>query len=413
MPADENAAPGDSDSEDSIADDVRNAWGTLESDSDVEDDADPGDADDEMEAEAAGSESPAATSAPAKRKRKAANSDGKKQSRPDKDAKNPVEAKARRVRRIGRKILRELELRADIKMEALNWAILQLKKEDRTCLRELGAMQQEHYLAKRDCVDFIEHNCFNALNSIDLRACEALSTRLMDTIRERLSCNPDGTRKIICKPPDYTGKGNPVTQRSNRDCGIKWENKAVLVPFVFRNSKQCKQAADLVLEGRTLHLAHDFDGSAWDLWEQARDLLGQLERQGNILELPAGVLRELQLIFDGHGWHSRAGAVRFVLRCPQTRLDHNATRNARTPIFALGSDKWAHLVRMMKIGGENSMWVKLHEGLVVTEVKKEELPAHVQADEDYWPAACLKCAARIPDCEIVRDFVISGSPCLW
>ena len=50
---------------------------------------------------------------------------------------------------------------------------------------------------------------------------------------------------------------------------------------------------------------------------------------------------------------------------------------------------------MMKIGGENSMWVKLHEGLVVTEVKKEELPAHVQADEDYWPAACLKCAARI------------------
>ena len=80
-----------------------------------------------------------------------------------------------------------------------------------------------------------------------------------------------------------------------------------------------------MLEGRTLHLAHDFDGAAWDLWEQARDLLLQLERQNNLIELPAGTLRTPQLIFDGHGWCSRAGAVRFVLRCTQTARGHTTT----------------------------------------------------------------------------------------
>eukprot|EP00966_Prymnesium_polylepis_P284235 6566102-Prymnesium_polylepis.1 len=72
-----------------------------------------------------------------------------------------------------------------------------------------------------------------------------------------------------------------------------------------------KKAADRVLEGRTLHLAFDFDGAAWDLFDQARDLLRQLEYDGNLLVLPPGVLRTLQIIFDGHGWTSRAGAVRF------------------------------------------------------------------------------------------------------
>ena len=382
MPAAQEEAPEASDGEDSVDEDMRNAQGAADSDSDDPMD-DRGDTDDEMDAEESSDiEGPAGGGAQ-KRKRGASTiKDGKLKSRPHKDAKDPVEAKARRVRRIGRKILRELQLRADIKMEVLNWVILQLEKADRDDLRGLGALQQEHYVAKRDCVDFLERECFNALNSLDLRACEALSIRLINTIRERFACNADGTRRIICRPPAYVGKGNPLTQKSNRAVGIKWERKAVLVPYVFRNSKQMQAAAHGVLEGRTLHLAHDFDGAAWDLWEQARDLLGQLERQSNILELPACVLRELQLIFDGHGWCSRAGAVRFVLRCPQTRRDHNATHNARNPIFALGSDKHAHLTAMMKIGGDDSMWARLYSGLVVTEKKKEELPAHVQADED-------------------------------
>ena len=82
-----------------------------------------------------------------------------------------------------------------------------------------------------------------------------------------------------------------------------------------------------------------------------------------------------------------------MLRCPQTLCDHNATHNARNPIFVLGSDKHAHLTAIMKIGGDNSLWARLYGGLMVTEKKKKELPAHVQADQDYWPAACFECAA--------------------
>ena len=67
-------------------------------------------------------------------------------------------------------------------------------------------------------------------------------------------------------------------------------------------------------------------------------MLAQVERDQNLLTLPAGELRQLQLIFDGHGWTSKSGAVRFVLRCTQTTKDHNSDRNARTPIFIVGDD---------------------------------------------------------------------------
>eukprot|EP00966_Prymnesium_polylepis_P217894 5042515-Prymnesium_polylepis.2 len=115
-------------------------------------------------------------------------------------------------------------------MDVLNWVMLQLLEVKRTKLRSLHAMQQEWYLAKRDCVEFLERECFNALHSVDLRACEALSIRLIDNIRERFACNPDGSRIVIARPPSYEGKGNPLTQRSNRACGINWEGKAVLAP---------------------------------------------------------------------------------------------------------------------------------------------------------------------------------------
>ena len=42
--------------------------------------------------------------------------------------------------------------------------------------------------------------------------------------------------------------------------------------------------------------------------------LKQLERDANIAPLLDGTKRVLQIIFDGHGWTSSSGAVRFVLR---------------------------------------------------------------------------------------------------
>lgn len=316
----------------------------------------------------------------------------KRKSKPHKDTKFPERAAQRRAQGVVTKILWELSQRPDIRADVLNRVILRLSKEEREELRSLGAIQQENYLAKRDCVDFLERECFNALHSIDLRACEALSIRLLRRISDRFACDSTGKRRVIARPPDFTGIANPVTRKSNREQGILWEHRAVLAPFCFRNSSQMKAAADAVLEGRTLHLSHDFDGAAWDLWEQARDLLEQLERDGNLVELPVGAIRNLQIIFDGHGWNSRTGAVRFVLRCTQTLRDHNATRNARTPIFALGSDKHAHLEKMMAIGGERSMHSLLYGGLKVTEHPAASMPQHVQDDELFLPLACIGCA---------------------
>ena len=42
-------------------------------------------------------------------------------------------------------------------------------------------------------------------------------------------------------------------------------------------------------------VAFDFDAAAWDLWDMARSLLVQLEADDNLLKLPAGALRVLQL----------------------------------------------------------------------------------------------------------------------
>ena len=262
-----------------------------------------------------------------------------RKSKPRRCARDPVRAATRRGQRILKEVKQLLELRADRKLDVINRLILSLNKQERAELRELGAMQQERYLGIRDAVKFMEERCFNALNSIDLRACEALPIRTMMKIRERLACDAEGKRVVLARPPPYTGAGNPVTQVSNRENGIKWEHKAICVPFVFRDPAQIRAALDKVLEGRTLHLAADFDAAAWELLEMARTLLNQLARDNNLLKLPPGELRVLQLIFDGHGWSSRCGAVRFTLRCVHTVEDHNATRNANDPIFALGQDK--------------------------------------------------------------------------
>ena len=136
-----------------------------------------------------------------------------------------------------------------------------------------------------------------------------------------------------------------------------------------------------VLQGRTLHLAYDFDGAAWDFLQTACDLLTQLERDANLAPLLNTTMRRLQIIFDGHGWTSKSGAVRFVLRSPHTLRDHNATRNARDPIFFIGDDKHAFLEKAVRIGGAASLHAHMMAGLQVTEVGD---------DDDPW-SKCIAC----------------------
>ena len=213
----------------------------------------------------------------------------------------------------------------------------------------------------------------------------------MERIADRLSTDDDGKRIVICRPPPYTGLHNPNTRISNEEQGILSQGKAVLVPRVFASPAAVRAAADSVLSGRTLHLAQDFDGAAWCLLEMAADVLAQLAKDKNLLTLPSGELRVLQLIFDGHGFISRCGAVRFLVRSPHTIRDHNIRRNARDPIFFMGEDKHHHLEKAIEIGGDHSMKSHFYNGLHVSVRKPSEMPLHVQADKDYLPFACVKC----------------------
>ena len=168
---------------------------------------------------------------------------------------------------------------------------------------------------------------------------------------------------------------------------------AVKVPFVFPYPKKIAEAATYVMGGRTLNLAYDFDGAAWDMWSSMNDLLTDLEYDKNLLVLPPGSLRVMQVIFDGHGWTSKAGACRFTLRCVHTERDHNATRNAVDPMFMIGSDKHEHLSRGVKVGDHGtSMHDRMYAGLTVTQRSPSEMPAHVRADELFLPLASIECA---------------------
>ena len=297
--------------------------------------------------------------------------------------KDPFRAEQRRSSKLMVEINRLINLRPDVKVQVVNKLVLSLQKEERADLRGMGAVMQERCVAVRDAVVTMEKENFNALNSIDLRSTLAMPLSTMMTVRERLACDMNGNRMVLARPPPYTGKGNPVTQKSNREQGIKWEQKNICVPYVFKNPKQIAQALDRVLEGHTLHLSFDFDAAAWDMWEMAHSLLTQLEFDKNLLELPEGVLRVMQLIFDGHGWTSRCGTVRFTLRCVHTIEDHNSTRNARDPIFALGTDKCADIAKVITVGGERSMQERMYKGLVIRQRAVEDLPWWVQQDTDF------------------------------
>ena len=316
---------------------------------------------------------------------------GKRSSTQKKNTKNPERNHAQRAQELANQITASLLLRPDCKIEALARVIADLDELERIALRKCGVTQQEHYIAKREVIRDLEKRCFNALHAVDLRANEALPVRVMERIADRLSCDDSGERIVLARPPIYTGAYNPLTRASNRAAGIHDTEKGVLAPRIFPRHQLVVSAMNNVLAGRKLHLAFDFDGAAWDFLQSADDLLKQLDRDANLLPLLNGTLRVLQIIFDGHGWSSKSGAVRFVLRSPHTIRDHNATRNSRDPIFYIGCDKHASLEKAVRIGGLESLWAYFMAGTTITELDVADLPAHVQEDTDFAELACIEC----------------------
>jgi hypothetical protein len=314
-------------------------------------------------------------------------------SRPTGAAKHPERAKQKRVNQYVAEVKAILNTKTDIKIDVLVKVLVDMTAQERADLRATGPMKQEWYLAKLEVVDYLTKECFNALNAIDLRACEALPVRQMERMVQRLCCDEEGRRRMLAEPPSYAGKDNPLTQKSNREQGIK-EGRKLYVPRIFPSAPEVRAAADRVLDGRRLFLAVDFDGAAWDVTRMASDLLAMLAKGKNLINLPTGQLRVVQLIYDGHGFLSSGGAVRFTLRSPHTKHGHNATGNALDPIFFIGTDKHAYLEKAVAIGGDDSLRARAYEGLKVTEIpedrRAELLPTHVAENEELAPLLCIR-----------------------
>ena len=300
--------------------------------------------------------------------------------------------KAKRAQRIAHEHIDRLNLRADIKLEILERILLSLKPAEVEELRGKGYMQMEWYVCRREFLRWLGKECFNAFNAIDLRACEAMPSRQMARISERLTCDEYGKRKLVCAPPTHKGAFNPLKKEHLKARGIYQERKLYMTP-VFPCHAKIVAAGDRILDGRRLFLAADFDGAAWDVTGIARLLLNQLAKDDNLLPLPAQFRRVLQLIYDGHGFTSAAGAVRFVLRCPHTKRDHNATRNAYDPIFFIGTDKHLYLEKAVAIGGENSLRSHAYAGLTATELPVQEMPEHVRKEQDALDLLRIRCEA--------------------
>ena len=350
-----------------------------------------GDGDDEDEEDRGTTEQPKAKKP--KQSQAGPKVDGRIASAARKGAKHPEYNRYKRSNALAYDIGGQLSLRGDIKILTLAKILIGLSAEERAELRTTGPMLQEWYLAKRETVTFLEERCFNALNAIDIRSCEAMAVRTMQRIVERLCCDEAGKRIALGEAPSTKGEYNPLTQKSNFEQGIK-PDKKLYVPRVFPHHAKVVAAADRVLDGRRLFLAVDFDGAAWDVTRMASDLLGMLAGDDNLIALPAGEMRVLQLIYDGHGFTSASGAVRFTLRSPHTKRDHNATRNAFDPIFFIGTDKHLYLEKAVAIGGEESLRSVAYKGLTVTppsEDKKKNLPQSVKENEYNNDLADLLC----------------------
>ena len=209
------------------------------------------------------------------------------------------------------------------KLDALNYIMLHMSAADRATLRELHAMQQERYLEARRVVRLLETQLYNAQNSLDLRVLLMISMSMITTIRD-LTSSVDGERLLISRPPKSRVKGagdfNPLTRPMNRRLGIK--DAVLRAPFVFKLPEEIKRQMALSLGGAKLYLASEaidgVDAAAWDFCDTASRVLRCAAEVGNLRDLKPGELRVLQLMFDAHGWTSRAGLTRFVIRTPHT-----------------------------------------------------------------------------------------------
>eukprot|EP00966_Prymnesium_polylepis_P319916 7376330-Prymnesium_polylepis.3 len=110
--------------------------------------------------------------------------------------------------------------------------------------------------------------------------------------------------------------------------------KKVIAPFVFKDDRQIRAMLTELLGDFTMFVGDEetdgINGAAWSLTELLTEVLEQCADDQNLKELPDGVMRTVQLMYDAMGWTSRNGLTCMVLRCVQTIRNHNNPRYGAT-----------------------------------------------------------------------------------
>ena len=162
-------------------------------------------------------------------------------------------------------------------------------------------MAQEHQIGAKRAVGQLTQRCYNASNSLEIRACEAIPFSVFRRMTERLrteTVDGEGVDVIICSAPRYGGRDNPISRRSNiLNCGSA--DGHVLAPRVFADDKKVGAelnllCADCEMMVSVPSLDGGIDASFWFFPDTARKVLQQAAADDNLASLPPGFTRRIQ-----------------------------------------------------------------------------------------------------------------------
>jgi len=103
----------------------------------------------------------------------------------------------------------------------------------------------------------------------------------------------------------------------------------------------------------------------------------------NLRPLVEGCRRRLQILFDAHGWTETSGMTRWLLRSPDTIVNHNNPRYARDQITMVQQDKNKWLLAATKMGGEDSMYARIKAGVKTKCVPMKPIIEEKLAHEEF------------------------------
>eukprot|EP00965_Chrysotila_dentata_P016828 557950-Pleurochrysis_carterae.AAC.1 len=270
----------------------------------------------------------------------------------------------RRVVRSARAVEIVLGARPDAnRAEVVNELLLKMPPAERVKLRQMPAMQQEHFIGKRDVIAKLKREYWTTQASLDVRLSNFMPVRAMEEMRLILSKRQrdDGKwfRPVLVDLP----AGAP--RSSNRALGI---HRPVTVPSPIVPPALLASGLDKLLDPFELKVGGaDFGTATWDIRVMAGQCLLAARNDGILAEPTALVPRpRIQIMYDACTWKKGHGCTRLMLRPADIVSNFNSTRYSRDVTFYVGKDKHSDLEANLAVGGEGSIAAVLGRGATTT-----------------------------------------------